>query len=68
MRIRASIGLGIFLLVLSIAMPNVFSALEALLLSVMRTAQTTVEHAETLTASPSFLSLPVPTIDGLSSY
>ncbi len=66
MRIRSSIGLGIFFLVLSIAMPSVFSAFESLLLSVVHTAQTTVEHAETLTASPSFLSLPVPSVSGLS--
>lgn len=66
MRIRSSIGLGIFFLVLSIAMPSVFSAFESLLLSVVHTAQTTVEHAETLTASPSF-SLPVPSVSGISS-
>lgn len=61
MRIRASVGFGIFLLILSIAMPAVFSAFESLLLSVVHTAQTTVERAESLTASP--LRLPVPTID-----
>lgn len=61
MRIRSSIGLGIFLLVLSVAMPAVFSAFESLLLSLVRTAQSTVERAETLTASPGFL--PVPTVD-----
>lgn len=61
MRIRSTIGFGVFLLILSIAMPAVFSAFESLLLSVMHTAQTTVERAETLTASP--LRLPVPTVD-----
>lgn len=63
MRIRASIGFGIFLLILSIAMPAVFSAFESLLLSVVHTAQTTVERAESLTASPSFLVVP-----SVSSY
>lgn len=61
MRIRSSIGLGIFLLVLSVAMPAVFSAFESLLLSLVHTAQSTVERAESLTASP--LHLPVPTVD-----
>lgn len=64
MRIRSAVGIGIFFLVLSIAMPSVFSAMEALLLSVVHTAQTTVEHAETLTAS-SLFSLPVPGVSSL---
>jgi hypothetical protein len=62
MRIFRALGLGVFLLVLANAMPEVFHALEATVLAFLHATQTVFEQAETFTASPSQLQLMVPRV------
>lgn len=60
MSIFRALGLGVFLLVLSIAMPKVARSLESAVVAFLQATQTVFEKAETLTASPS--RLPVPSV------
>ncbi len=58
MRILRSLGFGVLLLILWIAMPRVFHALEDTLLSLLSALQTTLQQAEILVASPATLTVP----------
>lgn len=58
MRILRSVGFGVLLLILAVAMPRVFHALEDTLLSVLNALQTVLHQASVLVASPA--TLPVP--------
>lgn len=58
MRFWSSIGFGILLLILWIAMPKVFHALEEVLLSLLSAINLVFQHAETLVASPAALAVP----------
>lgn len=58
-----AVGLGIFFLVLAIAMPQAFGKLEETVLVVLDTFQGVLEQAESFTASPASLS--VPSVEGL---
>ncbi|MEK7579497.1 MAG: hypothetical protein AAB460_03145 [Patescibacteria group bacterium] len=60
MRFWRAVGLGVFLLVLSVVMPRVFAGLEEALVSLLSAAQSAFEQAEQFTASPA--ALPVPRV------
>ena len=62
MRIFRSIGFGIFLLILSVAMPRVFRAVEETILAFLTTTQTVLLQAQDLTASPAKIQLLVPSV------
>jgi hypothetical protein len=58
MRILRSVGFGVLLLILAVAMPRVFHALEDTFLSLLSALQTVLHQTEILVASPATLNVP----------